>query len=102
MAYHDKTQLTLIIIAPADQVAEGDRLFRSHGAWMESTHHRSGEKALLSYNVSKGTELSDPMDLNSAPHTRRPKTNWSRRAQRAGALLFLDPNRNIVEINGAP
>jgi hypothetical protein len=42
------------------------------------------------------------MDLNSAPHTRRPKTNWSRRAQRAGALLFLDPNRNIVEINGAP
>jgi hypothetical protein len=44
MAYHDKTQLTLIIIAPADQVAEGDRLFRSHGAWMESTHHRSGEK----------------------------------------------------------
>ena len=34
---------------------------------MESTHHRSGEKALLSYNVSKGPELSNPMDLNSAP-----------------------------------
>jgi hypothetical protein len=67
MTYQNKIQLTLIIIAPADQVAEGDRLFKSHGAWMESTHHRSGEKALLSYNVSKGTELSDPMDLNSAP-----------------------------------
>ncbi|HEY5778536.1 MAG TPA: hypothetical protein VIT00_07335 [Terrimicrobiaceae bacterium] len=34
---------------------------------MEATHHRSGEKALLSYNVSKGPELSNPMDLNSAP-----------------------------------
>jgi hypothetical protein len=57
----------MIIIAPPDQVAEGDRIFQSHGSWMESTHHRSGERALLSYNVSKGPELSDPMDLNSAP-----------------------------------
>ncbi len=58
MTYHDKTQLTAIIIAPPDQAAEGDRLFKSHGAWMESTHYRSGEKALLSYNVSKMKELS--------------------------------------------
>jgi hypothetical protein len=34
---------------------------------MEATHHRSGEKALLSYNVSKVRELSNPMDSNSAP-----------------------------------
>ena len=34
---------------------------------MEATHHRTGEKALLSYNVSKGPELSNPMDPNSAP-----------------------------------
>ena len=27
----------------------------------------TGEKALLSYNVSKGPELSNPMDPNSAP-----------------------------------
>ena len=67
MKYHDKTQLTFIIIAPPDQAAEGDRLFKSHGAWMESTHYRSGEKALLSYNVSKTQELSNPTDLNSAP-----------------------------------
>jgi hypothetical protein len=67
MTYHGKTQLTLIIIAPPDQAAEGDRLFKSHGAWMEATHHRTGEKALLSYNVSKGPELSNPADLNSAP-----------------------------------
>ena len=31
MTYHDKIQLNAIIIAPADQAAEGDRLFKSHG-----------------------------------------------------------------------
>ena len=67
MTYHDKIQLTIIIVAPPDQVAEGDRIFRSHAPWMEATHHRAGAKALLSYNVSKGPELSNPMDLNSAP-----------------------------------
>ena len=67
MTYHDKIQLTLIIIAPPDQAEEGDCLFRSHGSWMEATHHRSGAKALLSYNVSKGPELSNYTDPNSAP-----------------------------------
>ena len=67
MTYHGKTQLIAIIIAPPDQVAEGDRVFKSHGAWMEATHYRTGEKALLSYNVSKGPELSNPADPNSAP-----------------------------------
>ena len=67
MAHHDKVQITLIIIAPPDQVAEGDRVFKSHGSWMEATHYRNGEKALLSYNVSKGPELSNPADPNSAP-----------------------------------
>jgi hypothetical protein len=66
MTYHDKIQLTLIIIAPPDEVAEGDRIFKSHRSWMEATHYRTGEKALLSYNVSKGPELST-MDPNSAP-----------------------------------
>ena len=44
MTYHDKIQLTIIIVAPPDQVAEGDRIFRSHAPWMEATHHRTGEK----------------------------------------------------------
>jgi hypothetical protein len=52
MTYHDKVQLTLIIIAPPDQAEDGDRLFQSHGSWMESTHYHTGEKALLSYNAS--------------------------------------------------
>jgi hypothetical protein len=67
MTYHDKVQITLIIIAPPDQVAERDRCFRSHGSWMESKHYRTGEKALLSYNVSKGPELSNQTDPNSSP-----------------------------------
>ena len=67
MSYHDKTQLTAIIIASPDQAEEGERIFRSHAPWMESTHHRAGPKALLSYNVSKVPELSNPWDLNSPP-----------------------------------
>ena len=45
MTYHDKIQLTLIVIAPPDQSEEGDRIFRSHGPWMEATHHRSGRSS---------------------------------------------------------
>lgn len=66
MSYRDKIQLTAIIIAPPDQVEEGDRIFRSHMPWMEATHHRTGAKALLTYNVAKTAELSNPMDINSA------------------------------------
>jgi hypothetical protein len=67
MAQKGKIQFTFVIIASPEQVAEGDRLFKSHEPWMESTHHRNGDKALLSYNVSKMEELSNPMDINSAP-----------------------------------
>lgn len=65
MAHVGKTQLTYVFSVPADQVAEGDRIFASHGPWMEATHHRTGDKALLSYNVSKAPERSNPMDPNS-------------------------------------
>jgi hypothetical protein len=37
MKYHDKIQVAGIFIAPPDQATEGDRLFQSHGSWMEST-----------------------------------------------------------------
>ena len=67
MSHKGKIQLIYIIIAPADQEVEGDRVFRSHGPWMEATHHRDGEKALLSYNLSKLPELSNPMDPASTP-----------------------------------
>jgi hypothetical protein len=66
MAYKGKTQLTFVIIAPPDQVAEGDRLFASHEPWMKSTHPRAGDAGLLEYNVTKSPELSNPMDPASA------------------------------------
>ena len=62
MAYKGKTQLTYVIVAPPDQVDEGDRIFQSHAPWMGATHHRDGEKALLQYTVSKAPELSNPFD----------------------------------------
>lgn len=67
MAHKGKIQLIYVFVAPPDQVEEGDRIFRGHAPWMEATHHRGGNKALLSYNVSKAPELSNPMDPNSAP-----------------------------------
>lgn len=67
MAHRGKTQLTVVITAPPDQVAEGDRIFQSHAPWMKSTHHRDGDKALLSYDVSKGPESSNLMDPNAPP-----------------------------------
>ena len=53
MSHKGKIQLMFIFVASPDQVAEGDRIFRSHGPWMEATHHRTGDKTLLSYNLSK-------------------------------------------------
>lgn len=67
MAHKGKIQLTYVIVAPPEQVAEGDRIFQSHAPWMEATHHRTGDKALLSYDLSKAPELSNPFDPNSAP-----------------------------------
>ena len=61
MTYLGKTQLIAIFIVPPDQVAEGDRIFKSHRAWMEATHYREGEKALLSY---------------TCPRVRSSRTRW--------------------------
>jgi hypothetical protein len=66
MAHKGKAQLLYVMVCPAELEGEGDRLFRSHQTWMEATHHRTGEKALLSYNVSKAPQLSNPMDATSA------------------------------------
>ena len=67
MSHRGKVQLTAFIVAPPDQVTEGERIWQSHAAWMERTHYREGEKALLSYDLSQTPELSDPMDPNSEP-----------------------------------
>jgi hypothetical protein len=67
MAKMNDVRFMVSSICPADQVAEGDRIYRSHIDWMKGTHHRDGPKALISYDVSKTPELSDPFDLASKP-----------------------------------
>ena len=42
-----------------------DRLVESHGSWMAKTHNREGSNALLSYDLSKGPELENPLDPSS-------------------------------------
>lgn len=65
MANKDKTQLLITWVATPKQVAEMDRLAESHGSWMAKTHHREGSNALLSYDLSKGPELENPLDPSS-------------------------------------
>jgi hypothetical protein len=67
MGHQDKVHLNVTFTVRPDLVAEGDRLFASHGPWMEASHPRSGELALLSYGVSKGPELTNPLDPGSEP-----------------------------------
>lgn len=67
MAHKGKIQLTLVAVAPPELAEEGKRIFRTHAPWMEATHHRDGDKALLGYTVSISPELSDLMDPTSAP-----------------------------------
>jgi hypothetical protein len=61
-----KTHLVIMFTVAAEDVAEGDRIFASHGQWMEG-HPREGDVALLDYTVSKGPELSNPLDPSSEP-----------------------------------
>ncbi len=67
MSHQGKIQITIVFTAPPDLVADGDRFFESHAAWMAEGHHRDGDKALLSYNVVKGPELANALDPSSEP-----------------------------------
>lgn len=55
MGYNGRTQWALMFVCPGELEAEADRLLDSHAEWMERTHYREGEKALLQYTVTKGT-----------------------------------------------
>lgn len=67
MSHKDKLMIAMQVIAGPDQVAQGDRLFASHAAFMAETHHRDGELALLSYNVAKSSEFVDPLAPDPTP-----------------------------------
>ena len=66
MSHTGKAHLVIMFTVGPDDVAEGDRIFASHAEWMK-THPRDGDVALLSYSISKGPELSHPMDASSEP-----------------------------------
>ena len=66
MSHMGKSHLVIMFTVGSDDVAEGDRLFASHGEWMKG-HPREGDVALLDYSISKGPELSNPLDPNSEP-----------------------------------
>ena len=68
----DKTQLIITWVVSPDQVSEMDRLAESHGSFMSKSHDREGSNALLSYDLSKGPELENPLDpsSNSTGNTR--------------------------------
>ena len=65
MAKKDKTQLIITWVCSPDQVSEMDRLAESHGSFMSKSHDREGSNALLSYDLSKGPELENPLDPSS-------------------------------------
>jgi hypothetical protein len=67
MARTGKTLLNFVIIAPPEAAEEGRRIFASHGPWMEATHPRGGDEALISYDVAIAPELSNPFDPASEP-----------------------------------
>ena len=65
MAKKGKTQLLITWVASPDKVSEMDRLVESHGSFMAKTHDREGPNALLSYDLSKGSELANALDPSS-------------------------------------
>src|SRR5439155_24442886 len=66
MSEMGKTHIVIMWTVGPDDVAEGDRIFESHGKWMKG-HAREGPTALRSYSISKGPELSNPLDPDSSP-----------------------------------
>ena len=61
-----KTHIVVMWTVGPNEVAAGDAVFQSHGKWMEG-HSREGDTALLDYSISKGPELANPVDPDSAP-----------------------------------
>ena len=66
MADTGKTNIVVMWTVEPGGVADGDRIFESHVKWMTG-HSREGSTALLSYSISKGEELENPVDPTSQP-----------------------------------
>jgi hypothetical protein len=66
MSANANTNIVVMWTVGPEDVAEGDRIFDSHAAWMTG-HSRDGDTALLTYRITKGPELSNPVDPSSEP-----------------------------------
>ena len=117
MAHSGNLQFLVVMSAPAAEVTEGDRLFKSHAEWMARTHYKDGNKALLSYDVSKAPEMENPMDPNTKAtgntvfilaevyagpaglqdHWQQAQENWSD----FGGLLTWLGKVKVTMVNGA-
>lgn len=58
--YH---QLTIMVTTDPEGVPEGDALWNSHHAYVRDRH----QDILITYSLTKGTDLSNPLDPGSAP-----------------------------------
>jgi len=63
--------IAMQVIANSEDADEGDRMFASHAKFMEATHHREGELAMLSYNIASNAEFKDPLAAEPVPTGRR-------------------------------
>ena len=54
--YTGKAQFLWTFKCPPEHETEGDRFFAHHADWMERTHPREGDEALLQYIVTKATD----------------------------------------------
>ena len=66
MSFMGKAHLNIMWVVELDDESQWDRIFNSHGVWMKG-HPREGDAALLSYTISKGQQLANPLDPNSEP-----------------------------------
>jgi hypothetical protein len=66
MSLLGKAHLVIVWSVDSSDEGEWDRIFASHGTWMTG-HPRDGNVALLSYKISKGPELTNPLDPGSEP-----------------------------------
>ncbi|MGH0945299.1 hypothetical protein ACQVTS_30140 [Bacillus mycoides] len=55
--------LTIVVTTKKKNVADGNRLWDKHCAYMEASH----KEFLITYSLSQGQELKNPLDPNSAP-----------------------------------
>ena len=117
MSNKGNVQITILFTCGPDHVAAGDALFADHAAWMAESHPRSGELALISYEIVKGAELENPLNPGSdetgnttfalteiyasaagvANHWRMGTTEWSG----FGAFVEFAGNCTVVALHGS-